>query len=467
MKNFLLLPASCLALVSTALQLASSNAPYVHHATIQRRSNLANPAVRDRLRRRAGTVQATLDNEETLYFANVTLGTPPQQFQLHIDTGSSDLWVNAQESSLCSGDARNCEPTGAYSANQSSTYQYVNSAFNITYMDGSGAVGDYATDTISIANLSIQGFQFGIGYESSSPEGILGIGYPVNEVAVNNAHLKPYNNLPAAMANTGSIQSIAYSLWLNDLEANTGSILFGGVDSAKYHPPLQTVPTIAESGVNAEFIIALTAVGQNGNSGSIISGQAIPILLDSGSSLTYLPDNIVTSIFDAYNAQYRQSLGAAVVDCSLQFEQGSIDFTFSGATISVSLSELVILSSIENGQETCVFGISPAGATTAVLGDTFLRSAYVVYDLTQNEVSLAQTNFNATQSNVLEITPSDVPGASAVVAPVSSVTGIQTGVGRINGVNDASTGAAPLITAPPSLKYGAAAAAGLGLALVL
>lgn len=58
-----------------------------------------------------------------------------------------------------------------------------------------------------------------------------------------------------------------------------------------------------------------------------------------------------------------------------------------------------------------------------MLGDTFLRNAYVVYDLQNNQISLAQTNFNATDSNVREIVSgaNGVPGASSAPSPVSSL----------------------------------------------
>lgn len=472
MRSLFLLPASCLAAISAALELVYSDSPSVIAAPIQRRSNLPHPAVRDRLRKRDGTVQQTLDNEETLYYANVTIGTPPQQFRLHIDTGSSDLWVNAAQSQLCSDPETGpyCTQSGTYNANASLSYKFVNSAFNITYVDGSGAVGDYVSDTLAISNLTITNFQFGVGYESSSPQGIMGIGYGINEVQVNNAHLQAYNNLPAAMSNTGVIGAEAYSLWLNDLDANTGSILFGGVDTAKYHAPLQSVPILSESGVFAEFLIALTAIGQNGNSGSIAQNEGIPVLLDSGSSLSYLPDDITNSILHAYNAQYDESQGAAYVDCNLAKKSGSIDFTFSGATVSVPMNELVILNSVSSsGQKTCLFGISKSGGTVPVLGDTFLRSAYVVYDMSNNEISLAQTDFNATDSNVMMISRASqgVPSATPVQSPVTSVTGLQTGVGRIKGVSEGSEGAGAMVTPPPVAKYGAVAAAGLGMALVL
>lgn len=185
------------------------------------RRNIVNPVAHDQLRRRQKVVQETLDNLETLYFANASLGTPEQNFRLHIDTGSSDLWVNSVNSNLCSQGGNQCGQSGTYNANDSSTYNYVNGAFNISYVDGSGASGDYATDTFRLGGQTIKDLQFGIGYVSSSPEGILGIGYTINEVAVGRAGLDPYPNLPQKLKDDGTINSNAYSLWLNDLDAST------------------------------------------------------------------------------------------------------------------------------------------------------------------------------------------------------------------------------------------------------
>jgi hypothetical protein len=411
-------------------------------------------------------VQQTLDNLETLYFANASLGTPQQTLRLHIDTGSSDLWANAASSSLCGERGNPCSDSGTYDANSSSTYEFVNNDFNISYVDGSGASGDYAKDTFHFGGKSIEGLQFGIGYESTSPEGILGIGYTINEVQVNRAGGDPYANLPQLLKDNGDINSNAYSLWLNDLDASTGSILFGGVDTAKYSGTLATLPIIPESGnIYAEFIISLTALGQNGNEGSVFKNENIPVLLDSGSSLMYLPDNVVTSLYSAFGAQYDQSQGTAFVDCSLADQQGSLDFTFSGVTISVQLDELVIVAGFQRGQPVCILGIGPAGDSVCVLGDTFLRSAYVVYDLENNQISLAQTQFNASQTSISEIQSGNdgVPNASVVPNAISTAP-VATGGARINGPSitgaaGVSTGASmPMATANPYLGYGAAIA---------
>lgn len=430
--EYLTLALAAQVVTSAAFKLVHRENPKAIGFDIQRR-HIVNPVAHDRLRRREKTVQATLDNLQTLYFANASLGTPPQKLRLHIDTGSSDLWVNAPNSRLCSSRLENCREAGTYKANDSSTYTYLNSVFNISYVDGSGASGDYATDTFRIGGVDVEDLQFGIGYTSTSPEGILGIGYTINEVAVNRAGLDAYPNLPAKLLADKKINTNAYSLWLNDLDASTGSILFGGVDTEKFSGSLSKLPIIPESGgIYAEFIVALTGLGLDGKPGSIFQNESVAVLLDSGSSLMYLPDNVVSALYSAFNAQYDASQGAAFVDCALGNQEGSLEFTFSQPTISVPLNELVISAGYQRGEEVCILGIGPSGGSISVLGDTFLRSAYVVYDLTNNEIAIAQTNFNATKSNVEEIqSGSDgLPSASIVQNAVSSLA-VGTGGGRI------------------------------------
>lgn len=104
----------------------------------------------------------------TLYFCNITLGTPEQPLRMHLDTGSSDLWSNAPDSTLCTQNGDPCSAGGTYDRTASSTYGFVNSLFNISYVDGSSASGDYVTDTMRIGGVSLKDFQFGVGHTSSS-----------------------------------------------------------------------------------------------------------------------------------------------------------------------------------------------------------------------------------------------------------------------------------------------------------
>jgi hypothetical protein len=313
----------------------------------------------------------------------------------------------------------------------------------------------------------------------------LGIGYTTNEVQVNRDGKSSYANLPQAMVSDRLINSNAYSLWLNDLEASTGSILFGGVNTEKYTGELATLPIQRENGQYVEFIIALTGLAlSNKSTSNAYTSDSLPagVLLDSGSSLTYLPDSLVQSIYNDLEVTYDSSSGTGYVPCSMMNQDIELNFTFSGSSIPVSINELILDTgsglTFADGTAACVFGIAPAGDSTAVLGDTFLRSAYVVYDLGNNEISLAKTNFNSTKDNILEIGTGTaaVPDATAVANPVTSVA-VGGGGARIGGpsgtgvvfpgapTSATSTAAAVIRTSVPRHLVGGLAGVGLLLAI--
>lgn len=57
------------------------------------------------------------DYQNTQYFINIDIGTPPQEFTVVPDTGSSNLWVY---SSTCKSIP--CRTHKTYNASKSSTY---------------------------------------------------------------------------------------------------------------------------------------------------------------------------------------------------------------------------------------------------------------------------------------------------------------------------------------------------------
>ena len=235
------------------------------------------------------------------------------------------------------------------------------------------------------------------------------------------------------MKKEGLIKSNAYSLWLNDLDANSGSILFGGVNTAKFHGNLASLPIQQINGMHARFTVTLTGLSMDvGSNPQPFDSPMLPtpVLLDSGSSLTYLPAEITNTIFEEVGVSYNSQHGVAYIPCNTPVDQNhGFNFTFSGPSIFVGMEEMIVnfptgrRPTYPNGDPACIFGISPAGPGGAVLGDTFLRSAYVVFDLENNEISIAKTNFNATESNIVEIgTGKDsVPDATGVAHPVTTV----------------------------------------------
>ncbi|KAH0539013.1 hypothetical protein FGG08_004407 [Glutinoglossum americanum] len=362
-----------------------------------------------KVKKRESTIKVTLDNAERYYFANVTVGMPGQFQRLTIDTGSSDTWFNWAESLICQNDTTYCPLkegcclSGTYNPNASSSYVYVSSDFSIDYQDQSGVRGDYATDVLKV-------------------DGVLGIGYMANEAFATDSG-KRYPNVPQALVDQGFIKCNAYSLWLNDLDSATGQLLFGGVNTEKYIGNLTTFP-IRQSPLNdsssgpIEFLIDLDGIGitdAHGKSESINDTSTLA-LLDAGATSINLHPDAVRTIYRRFNVTMYQ--GLAFVPCSTADDLATVDFRFGTMTIRVPLGELVFdpdyippdLSTPE-----CVFGIDATEPEAPnILGDTFLRSAYVVYDLDYNEISLAPTKFNSTSDNIKEIGTGrgSVPGAT-------------------------------------------------------
>lgn len=107
--------------------------------------------------------------QKTLYFCNITIGTPSQKLRTHIDTGSSDLWVNSPSSGICRSRGHPCRVGGTFDEKKSSSYNVVSKDFNISYVDGTYALGSYVTDKFGIGDITLDDFQFGLGTKSTTP----------------------------------------------------------------------------------------------------------------------------------------------------------------------------------------------------------------------------------------------------------------------------------------------------------
>jgi hypothetical protein len=127
------------------------------------------------------------------------------------------------------------------------------------------------------------------------------------------------------------------------------------------------------------------------------------VLLDSGTSKTYLPATQFDALANATFAQpwsLQDAVGSSgyAVSCELAKQSGGLAFAFSGphghVTIQVPWKEVVYPDSVlKSGW--CVLAIGPADDPKECLfGDSFLRSAYVLYNYDAMTISLAQASYN-------------------------------------------------------------------------
>ena len=258
-------------------------------------------------------------------------------------------------------------------------------------------------------------------------------------------------------------------------EATSGSILFGAVDTAKYSGDLISVNVYPDEqgGRVTSFTVAFTSLSATSSSGTdqlTPSNYASPAILDSGTTITLLPNDIASTVFEELGAEVSERLGAVVVPCALAQNTGTLNYQFGsvgGPTIKVAMSQIVLplvlangeVPTYPNGEAACQLGIEAAGDLPVLFGDTFLRSAYVVYDLDNNRIALAQTDFNATGSNVVAF-PSQgaaIPSATSA-ANEAQVTQTATGIPK-EGNTVTATGAGASATYNPDAT-GLSAASG-------
>lgn len=98
-------------------------------------------------------------------------------------------------------------------------------------------------------------------------------------------------------------------------------------------------------------------------------------------------------------------------------------FTFSSFNFNISLAALI---SQDDDPVNCTLRINPSGSggQSVILGASFLSNAYVVYDLSNNEISMAPKNLHPGEDNILEIgngtTTAAVPDATTVAVTVEA-----------------------------------------------
>lgn len=192
-------------------------------------------------------------------------------------------------------------------------------------------------------------------------------------------------------------------------------------------------PTQRDPTLYTAFLVALTSLEASSPSGQdTLTSEQFPIavVLDSGTTLSYLPTDLAKQIWKEVGAQYVPMLGVAVIPCNFKESEGHFSFGFAGPKgprINVTMDELVLNlvkgtppkfpSGVHKGLDMCQFGIQNFTQAPYLLGDTFLRSAYVVYDLINNQIGIAATDFNSTDSNIVPFPSLSAQIPSATVAP--------------------------------------------------
>lgn len=320
------------------------------------------------------------------YFGPLAVGTPPQNFTVIFDTGSTDLWFPSKE-------CKNCYFHKLYDHDASSTYIANGTEWFIQY--GSGAAeGFMSQDMVHIGDVSVNytfaevtnqpGYVFALGYF----DGICGMAF--QSIAVSG---QP--PLWDALYSAGHIPKRAFGFYLETAPVENpfgenGVMTLGGYDESKFVGPLTYIPLISET----YWLVAAPSVSLGRQ-----NLGAFEAVVDTGTSLLVFTTgyaNQINNMLGCYTISILNNecffLGCPNFDTvpSLVFNLGS------GAGTPFDVPPSFLINKIPIGSFTecmsTVIGLDvPNWPRLVIAGDVFLRRYYSYYDADGKRVGLARS----------------------------------------------------------------------------
>ncbi|KAK9707936.1 aspartic proteinase precursor [Basidiobolus ranarum] len=308
----------------------------------------------------SGTLQLS-NSYDLSYFGEITIGTPPQKFQVIFDTGSADLWV---PSSKCLSLA--CRSHKNFDAAKSSTYHQIGDNFSLKY--GTGSIrGFVSQDTCTIGGITIPNQKFGQAleesnfFENTTADGIMGMAF----VELSGMRVKPpfYN-----MIDENLVNSTTFGVWLGNYPSR-GQVTFGGLDPNHYTGPLSWVDVYEQN----YWSVPLVGVSIDDSPINLVSLVAA---IDTGTSLITIPESDADAINMALNGA---PLGGGLYQLSSCLGLPQVEITLGDLQLSLSPQHYCI----DNGDGVYISGFASAGSqeTMWIVGDVFLREFYTAFDM--------------------------------------------------------------------------------------
>uniref|UniRef100_A0A2K6FMR3 Napsin A aspartic peptidase n=1 Tax=Propithecus coquereli TaxID=379532 RepID=A0A2K6FMR3_PROCO len=327
------------------------------------------------------------------YFGEIGLGTPPQNFSVVFDTGSSNLWVPSRRCHFFSVPCLTpLWPSDLgfhhrFNPKASSSFRPNGTKFAIHY--GTGRLnGILSEDKLTIGGIKGASVVFGealwepsLVFTFAHFDGILGLGFPILAVE----GVRPPLDI---LVEQGLLEKPVFSFYLNrdpDV-ADGGELVLGGSDPAHYIPPLTFVPVT----IPAYWQIHMERVKVG--TGLTLCAQGCAAILDTGTSLITGPTEEIRALNVAIGG-IPLLAGAYLIQCSEIPTLPPVSFLLGGVWFNLTAKDYVIqVDSTRTGSGSQkrylsrssgrgeALDMPPPAGPLWILGDVFLGTYVAVFD---------------------------------------------------------------------------------------
>ena len=384
-----------------------------------------------------------------LYYVNSTFGTPGQEQRLRIDLSQPYIWlVSGEIYPQCNKLGSGCLNGSLYYPLQSTTSNLVDDDYiRLQFLDLISINGTKYRDNMNFTQLStvkngtslndsnvlwnetqgwltINSTSFILANETGSlVHGALGLSGPISVPASDSVSSLNFDDsyyFLTHLKNAGVIETSSYSLWVNNASnhsvdgqinrANAGTLLLGSVDPKYYDGDLISFGSIPFKDESSGYlstgypIVPMSRVSIANSEQEAVnltdSSFLQPVFIHSRYLYSYLPLSLIIQVSIQTNAVYMESLDRWLVACdigdmgsNLIFEFGNLNISvptvdFLGATYNMYSNSSLRFT---NGKEACYLKMYPNYATSfSVLGQSFIKNAYIVHDVDNSNIALAQ-----------------------------------------------------------------------------
>ncbi|KAG2144700.1 aspartic peptidase domain-containing protein [Suillus bovinus] len=343
----------------------------------------------------AAAIPITDEENDSSYSGVVSIGTPPQNFNLVLDTGSSDLWVATTACTSCGSDLPEFNPS------KSSTYKATSSHLEIDYGSGS-AQGTVAQDSVTFGSFEMSQELLAVtsvtpGLTGDGLSGIMGLGF---------APISALQTTPfwEALYNANNLSEPLFSFYLeryvnqaNQISAAPGGVLtLGGTNSSLYNGSIEY---LGLTGPPSYWLLTVSSVTVQGKTIAIdpLSGLAA---IDTGTTLIGAPTPIAASIWAQVPGATElsgdwQGLYAFPCDTNVTvyISFGGTNWAISPLDMNIGTLNETVTGNASITSQMCAGGIFDIGVGSVpswIVGDTFLKNVYSVFRASPPAVGFAQ-----------------------------------------------------------------------------